>query len=74
MRSYGLLGVWCEMEFVRFASATGPDARRRDAVDAVVSARRGNAADGSTPPQSVRTEFYTRLLEGDRSWLVFRIG
>ena len=50
------------MGFVRFASAAGPDARRRVAVDAEVSARRGTAADGSAPPQSMRTEFHTSLL------------
>ncbi len=50
------------MEFVRFASTAGPDARRRDAVDAGQSARRGNATHGSAPPQSVRTEFHTSLL------------
>ena len=59
---HGLLGGWCEMEFVRFASAAGPDARRRDAVDAGVSARSGNAAEGPAPPQSVRTPFHTSLL------------
>ena len=54
------------MEFVRFASAVGPDARRRDAVDAGVSARSGNAAEGPAPPQRVRTPFHTSLLEDSR--------
>ena len=58
------------MEFVRFASAAGPDARRRDAVDAGVSAKRGNAADGAAPPQSVRMEFHTSLLKVAQGELV----
>lgn len=37
------------MEFVRFASAARPDARRQSAVDAGVSASFGNAADGFCP-------------------------
>ena len=61
------------MDFARFASAAGPSARRRDAVDAGLSARRGYAADGSAPPQSVRKGFCTSLLDSESTMHLGRI-